>query len=148
MQENVGLIDVAPTLLDLLGFEVPADLDGRSLASFCRSPDKRTGLGEEHQALLERPLVLHRFEDGQHLWGIIQEQWKLIEGPESLELYDLGRDPLEQTNVVLRFPELVEQLRARLTAHRERGADPQSARTEVQIDAELLERLKTLGYVK
>ena len=65
-----------------------------------------------------------------------------------LELYDLGRDPFEQTNVVLRFPELVEQLRARLTAHRERGADPQSARTEVQIDAELLERLKTLGYVK
>lgn len=148
VQENVGLIDVAPTLLDLLGIDVPEDLDGRSLASFCRSPDKRTGLGEERQALIERPLILHRFEDGVHLWGIIQEQWKLIEGPQSLELYHLGRDPLEQTNVVQRFPELAAQLRARLSTHRERGADPHSARTEVQIDAELLERLKSLGYVK
>ncbi len=148
VQENVGLIDVAPTLLDLLGFDVPAEMDGRSLAAFCRSPDKQTGLGEERQALIERPLVLHRFEDGRHLWGIIQEQWKLIVGPQSVELYHLGRDPLEQTNVMERYPELVEQLRARLDTHRERGSDPQSARTDVQIDAELLERLKALGYVK
>jgi len=148
VQENVGLIDVAPTMLDLLGFEVPTDLDGRSLASFCRSMDKQTGLGEERQILIERPLFLHRHEYGQQLWGIIQERWKLIEGPESLELYHLGRDPHEKTNVVEQYPDLVEQLKSRLDAHRDRGIDPHSARTDVEIDAELLERLKSLGYVK
>jgi hypothetical protein len=42
----------------------------------------------------------------------------------------------------------VQQLIAILDEHRGRGSDPQSMRTRVDIDQDLLDRLKAIGYVK
>jgi arylsulfatase A-like enzyme len=148
VRENVSLIDVVPTIFDLIGLDVPADLDGRSLAAFCRSDDKRQGLRAESEALIQRPLILHRFEDGEHLWGVILENWKLIQSHMGVLLYDLNKDPEEQNNLAQGHELLVQQLVAILDEHRGRGSNPQSIRTQVEIDQDLLDRLKAIGYVK
>ena len=146
--ENVSLIDVVPTIFDLIGQDAPIDVDGRSLASFCRSEDKRQGLQSESVALVQRPLILHRFEDGDHLWGVILENWKLIQSHLGVLLYDLETDPGEHNNLADTHQPLVQQLVAILDEHRGRGSDPQSKRTQVDIDQDLLDRLKAIGYVK
>ncbi len=146
--ENVSLIDVVPTIFDLIGVSSPGDMDGRSLASFCRSDDKRSGLTQESAALIERPLILHRFEDGEDLWGVILEDWKLIQSDLGVLLYDLKNDPKELNEVSSENVELALQLIAILDEHRDRGSNPQSMRTQVDIDQDLLDRLKAIGYVK
>lgn len=146
--ENVSLIDVVPTIFDLIGQVAPIDLDGRSLASFCRSEDKRQGLQSESTALVQRPLILHRFEDGDHLWGVILENWKLIQSRLGVLLYNLETDPGEHDNLADTHQPLVQQLIALLDEHRGRGSNPQSMRTQVDIDQDLLDRLKAIGYVK
>jgi len=148
VRENVSLIDVVPTIFDLIGLQAPADLDGRSLAPFCRSEDKRKGLRAESEALTQRPLILHRFEDGEHLWGVILDNWKLIQSHLGVLLYNLAEDPEEQNNIADSHMPLVQQLIAHLDEHRNRGSNPQSMRTQVDIDQDLLDRLKAIGYVK
>lgn len=149
VQENVGIIDVAPTIFDLIGLPVPGDLDGISLAPFCVAGDKETGLGKESAALLDRPLFLHRFENGEELWGIVRERWKLIAAEEGYLLFDLRSDPGELNNLADELWERIgEKLLAELDAHRARDARPQSKRSNVEIDEDLMERLRAIGYVK
>ena len=144
---NVSLIDVAPTILDLVGFPVPEALDGRSLAPLCWAEDKEREPAATRDALDARPLILHRFENGQHLWGAILGRWKLIEGPEGALLYDVQADPGETVDLHEREPEVAARLAAAIQAHRERGSRPLSTRTHVEIDDELLRRLREAGYV-
>jgi arylsulfatase A-like enzyme len=145
--ENVSVIDLAPTLLDLVG--APGEAwDGRSLASRCRQQDKRPPEAER-VAWAERPLFLHRFERGRNLWGVVFEHWKLIQDDDGLlALFDLETDPTEQVNLAGRQPERCERLLALLDTHRARAVTTESRRADVTIDREMLERLKTLGYVK
>jgi arylsulfatase A-like enzyme len=145
--ENVSLVDLLPTLFDLIGRPVD-DTDGRSLADWCRHTDKSPGQ-EQRRQYAERPLFLHRIDDGKQLWGLVFERWKLIQGPGGrCLLFDTIADPGEQTDLAPREPERVERLLSLLDAHRERGMTPDSKRAKVTIDDEMLDTLKGLGYVK
>lgn len=147
LRENVSVIDLAPTLLELVG--APGeDWDGRSLASRCRLKDK-TPNEDERIAWTERPLFLHRFERGRNLWGVVFERWKLIQDDDGLlALFDLVTDPTEQINLADQQRQRCDRLLALLDAHRARAVATDSRRADVTIDREMLERLKTLGYVK
>ena len=144
---NVSLIDVAPTIFDLCGLPVPGDLDGRSLAPLCWAADKGAPVDRLVAELDERPLFLHRLEDDVHLWGVIHGDWKLIRAPEGDLLFDRATDPREQTNLAPERPEVVERLAALLASHVGRGSNPSSTRTNVEIDEDLLRRLREAGYV-
>ena len=150
VEENVCLVDVVPTLIDLLGIDPPRDVDGRSLASLCRMDDKQTGHDRERQDLNQRPLILHRFEEGQHLWGVILGRWKLILSPdgESVELYDLHTDRRETRDLAPEEPKRCERLLEILEEHIEREGKANSARSNVEIDEDLMRLLKGMGYVK
>lgn len=144
---NVSLIDVVPTVFELLGLvpKRPLDPDGRSLAELCWAVDKeRTALRPELQ---ERPLVQHRHEEGVDLWGIVLGNWKMIRGEEGRRLYDLAEDPGEQQDVADRRPEVVARLDELLERHIARAPAPSSTRTRVRIDEDLLRRLEAAGYV-
>src|SRR6185436_20134881 len=83
-----SLIDVAPTLLDLLGLSVPADYQGSSL------------LGEEGRAALfytDYALPLVGLRDGS--WKFIHEL-----GSNRSKLFDLAQDPDERVNLAGEFP--------------------------------------------
>jgi arylsulfatase A-like enzyme len=83
------LIDVYPTLCDLLGLEIPETVEGRSLAPVLQDPDAP---GREHLLLAYRHI--HR--------AVREDRWKLIEyavdGARHTQLFDLQNDPDELDN--------------------------------------------------
>jgi arylsulfatase A-like enzyme/tetratricopeptide (TPR) repeat protein len=123
-------VDLMPTILDLVGVDVGADLDGVSLA---RAPAAdRVVQFEALDASITRgwaPLV-----------GIVQRGWKYIDLPEP-ELYDLVSDPHEQRNLVDRDPHAEVLRRLIKTTAGAEGAAPR-----VALDAEAAGRLRSLGY--
>ncbi len=89
-------VDIAPTLLDLAGIEIPKPMKGLSLVPLLQgeSPSWRKDWYYEH--LFPHPKI-PRNE------GIRTERWKYIRyldtQPVYEELYDLANDPLEETNL-------------------------------------------------
>ena len=147
LAENVSVIDLAPTLLDLCGAPTQ-DWDGRSLAGRCLLKDKAPA-EDERLYWSERPLFLHRFERERHIWGVVFQRWKLIQDHDGLvALFDLETDPTEKVNLAGDQPRRCDRLLALLDDHRSRAVSTDSSEAEVDIDAEMLERLRSLGYVK
>ncbi len=139
VEATTGLIDVAPTLCELAGIEVPSAFVGRSLVDVLR--------GGEAQ---DRPLLAHGNFWGPPLTSWRSGDWKLIltpldDGSERFELFDLATDPTEQRDLSRERPEVVAALTAELellTSH----LQARSEGREIELSAEALERLEALGY--
>jgi arylsulfatase A-like enzyme len=136
----VRLIDVMPTVLDLLGLPAPAS-DGVSLTPLMN------GERQDLEAYAES-IYPQRFG-----WSPIRSlrdgRFKLIDAPRP-ELYDLERDPFEQTNVYTDRPTTAAALNRRLAAMASGGRSwPESAATRqgAPPPPEVRERLAALGYV-
>jgi arylsulfatase A len=106
--------DWVPTLLEVAGLRVPADLDGVSLAALLtRGADAP-----------RRPLFWHfphYTNQGSQPAGAVRDgDWKLIEHYEDgrVELFNLAQDPGETNNGAAREPGRVRQLRSQLAAWR------------------------------
>jgi arylsulfatase A-like enzyme len=104
--DPVSLVDLAPTLLDLMGLTgAMQPLDGIDLVP----------------TLLDAPLALRPPPDRAIViheelqWSVVQWPYQLIVRPADnlVELYDLKRDPGERANLAASHAELVSQLRAR-----------------------------------
>jgi len=93
-------IDILPTVLDALDVKAPAKpaFDGKSLMPML------TGKTKKHHDTL----YWTKGKDGE--WAVRRGDWKLhfIKGKK--ELFDLGKDPSEKTNVASKNQEMVKQL--------------------------------------
>jgi arylsulfatase A-like enzyme/Flp pilus assembly protein TadD len=125
----VSHVDLAPTILDLVGVAPPPQADGVSLAR--PLPAGRALYFEALDASLTRGWAPLR--------GLVQDAWKYIDLPDP-ELYDLGRDPREQTNLVDRDPHAA-VLKRTLDA-----SPPAAAAPHVALDGGAADRLRALGY--
>jgi arylsulfatase A-like enzyme/Flp pilus assembly protein TadD len=132
----VALVDLAPTLLQLLGIAPPSKLDGTSLLA---------ALDQKKDAAPERAIYAETYYPRFHLgWSeltsLVRDRFHYIQGPDP-ELYDLAADPGEKTSILTRerraFAAMREELR-RL----ERPAEAPS-----QEDAETAAKLAALGYL-
>jgi arylsulfatase A-like enzyme len=113
IEAPVSILDVVPTVLDLLGLE-PRTSDGRSLA--------RLLLGEA-SAETERTLAA-RIDEPQNraiARSLVQGRYKLIDAKRlydlprgSAALYDLVLDPGEEHDLAAEAPKIVDNLRAEL----------------------------------
>jgi arylsulfatase A-like enzyme len=110
-------IDIAPTLLDLAGLQVPAGTDGRSLMPLLegKKVDWRTDFFYEHH-----------FHFGGRIprtEGVRTADWKYITyfevNPPFEELYDLKNDPHEERNLAAdpAHKEKLEAMRALYKQH-------------------------------
>ncbi|MFT7485608.1 MAG: arylsulfatase A-like enzyme [Candidatus Paceibacteria bacterium] len=114
-------VDIAPTLLELAGVEVPAAMQGRSLYGLAQAPeeDRRVEVFTEH---------LWDFDRIPRTEGLRTRKWKYIrylDHPEYEELYDIELDPNEERNLASdkTLSGQLEELRARCTraANQARG---------------------------
>jgi arylsulfatase A-like enzyme len=104
----VRLLDLAPTLLQIGGAPVPSEMEGRSLAA---------ALGGE--ALDEKPVYAESlYRTPQELKALRSGGYKLIYNVDdgSVELYDLGSDPLEKLDISAQEAEVAASLRDDLSA--------------------------------
>ena len=93
-------IDVAPTLLELAGTPIPADIEGRSLMPLLRGTarDWRTSFLIEYYSDKVFPRILNMGYQ-----SVRTERWKYIhytELDDMDELYDLAADPGEMNNAI------------------------------------------------
>ncbi|HVR95827.1 MAG TPA: sulfatase, partial [Thermoanaerobaculia bacterium] len=124
-------VDVAPTVLALLGLEGPADLPGRTLLAAAPKDAETTAYFEALSTHLNRGWAPLR--------GVLRERRKYIELPVP-ELYDLPRDPAEKDNRVNEERRTVRTLQAALPA--ESVWPPKKGAVSAEEEA----RLRALGY--
>ena len=138
----VSLVDVMPTVLEWVGAEAVTDLDGLSLWANLTAQEPV----DDRALLMESPLY------GRPHTSLVRWPFKMIVDAHDtpVSLVDLGQDPLERTNVLESHPTVADAMTAELHAHRRTAA---RARVEAPDEAatpsdEILERLKSLGYVR
>ncbi len=138
LPRQVGLIDVMPTVLDMLGQEPPKGTDGVSLLSPPAEQPRSLYVETLH------PRVMHHWSA---LVGVRREDAKFIMAPRP-EIYDLQGDPNEMRNLYGERSELARALFSRLRELA--GGDPQALTVVSQnlpLDEESRQRLAGLGYV-
>jgi arylsulfatase A-like enzyme/Tfp pilus assembly protein PilF len=136
---QVSIVDVMPTVLDLVGLAPQPGIDGRSLARLVLDP-----AAEDH-GVAYAETYFPRFHYGwQHLRAMRDGRWKYIEAP-TPELYDVREDPGETRNVYRAYSRRAEDLRLRLVEMA--GDGVQAAPDKDTLDPETLQRLAALGYV-
>lgn len=136
VDEPVSLLDVAPTILDFLGFPAPPQFQGHSLLKLFRT-----------HASNPEPLYAESMYARDHLScsplrSIRVGRYKYIEAPKP-ELYDLKDDPGEMHNLYAAKPPLALSLRAQLVSF-QKG---QKRREPDTVDADAVSRLRSLGYL-
>ena len=146
------LVDVTPTVLDLVGLPVPSGLDGVSLLplvaheshSEVGSPPTDTSealAGPVSYAETYYPRFHYNWSE---LVAVETERWKFVRAPRP-ELYDLQEDPKQLHDIAAEYPRVA----ATLARHLEQmnlqkpGEEPAPA----ALDPDARARLHALGYV-
>lgn len=122
--EGLGqVIDIAPTLLDLLGLPRPETFRGKSLRSLITGSEvvnTHVFAGAAYSPSAGNPFFRHRSVIASvrnQKWKLIVERLDLPEGPsDEFELYDLTRDAQELRSVVPDSPETLHELKKKLRA--------------------------------
>ena len=141
LPQAVTLADIMPTLLNMSGLPVPAEVQGRSLVPGFFRPDG----GEDVLAYSETYYPRYHF-GWSELRTVQDRRYKLILAPE-LELYDLDQDPGEKQNLAAGRPAVVQDLRKRAEALIENYGRNAHELDFRKIDEETREKLAALGYI-
>ncbi len=139
--EVTGLVDVLPTVCDMAGLPVPADVQGKSLlpAFF--------GLRRKETPLAYSETYYPRFHYGWSDLKAVQDgRYKLILAPVP-ELYDVAADPREEKNLVYLEKKVYERMSAEAEAFISRAGRNAYETDFSKIDEETREKLAALGYV-
>ncbi|MCH2173094.1 sulfatase-like hydrolase/transferase [Myxococcota bacterium] len=156
VDERVSLVDVLPTLVELLDLGLPAAqtqaLDGRSLLphSVRDTRQPRATYAESGRSFYPRETPRRvRFDVAGKLRSVTLEDHKLIYTPglpeaDAYELYQLSSDPNEQNNLYRVDHPALPRLRAQLDTWL--SADPMDPSSEP--DTRDVQALRELGYLE
>ena len=139
---RVGLVDVAPTILEASGIPIPKEMQGQSLVSTMRSTaslDKN----------VDRPIYSetdypHRAFKWSSMRALRTGKYLAIESPKR-EIYDQSADPKALTNLATSSPAVADTLVAALEKFRDQTAADLVA--AAKLDPGQAEKLRALGYV-
>jgi arylsulfatase A-like enzyme len=134
---QVQSIDIAPTLLELVGAAAPERYAGRSLVSAWRDASPEA----DAVALSQTANVIRP-----RWFSVRSKQWKLLVNPDDglEELFHLEADPGEVANLIEREKETAARYREVLSSRMK--LDEAGAGMEA-VDADTIRRLQALGYL-
>jgi arylsulfatase A-like enzyme/Tfp pilus assembly protein PilF len=140
VKESVGLIDVVPTICELLGFEIPRRVQGMSLVPLLQKKE----LSIKNRCFYIESMI-PVYLGANPLLGVRTDDWKYIHTTRP-ELYYLKNDPKELINLLDKesprarhYQDILEQLL------KEQQSAPPGSR--VVLDRETLNKLASLGYI-
>jgi len=141
-----SLVDVAPTVLSLLGLPAPSSFLGKDLLPGRRVPARA-------------PRAVAYSETNGKIFGARAVEWRFVYNPDELhpealggpypigevELYDLRRDPRERHNVAESRADLVASFTAQLLEWKQR--ERREGVPDQTVDEQTRQELKALGYI-
>lgn len=134
----VSLVDLMPTVLDILKIPAPKHVSGRSLLSALQGQEIES---RDCYAETEMPYSLNRWCPPR---TVISDRWKYIQTTRP-ELYDLEQDPGELTNLVDTADDESRRLQASLIAMEESFRRPEAEK--IELSEQDMANLQSLGYV-
>jgi arylsulfatase A-like enzyme len=137
-------IDIAPTIIDLMGDKKPAQLAGISFsrAVFQDSIEHKRLAFVQRRIFKMPPKPYLAFDE----FAVISQKYKLIENQvKGIELFDLTADESEEHNLAAAEPDVAEKLRGEL--RRWQKEYPQFKSDHVIPEKEI-KVLKSLGYLQ
>ena len=141
LPDRVGLVDVAPTLLQLVDIPVPAEMQGESLIQQMHSSPQPSSR--------ERPLYAEsQYGRDAYGWSVLrswrERKYLYIQAPKR-ELYDQEADPQATKNLASQSRAVADTMASELENFRQR------TRSNVAVKAKLsptaVQKLRALGYV-
>ena len=139
---QVRTVDIAPTVLALLGMAEQPGFQGRSLLPLLAGETTDLGLGAYGESVLA-----HETHGYGQLWFYRADGWKYIHAP-AAELYDLSTDPGETVNIAARHPDRVADMRRQLEGLIARSVSRiATGKDTTQLDPKVIENLAALGYI-
>ncbi|MEM1179393.1 MAG: sulfatase-like hydrolase/transferase [Acidobacteriota bacterium] len=147
--QSVSTVDIMPTILELLGVDLPEELDGQiqgeSLGRFFGA-EEDPGDGRSRRQIYAETLSPRLTRQWGELRTLFYGDYKLIHGPRP-ELYDLARDPRELEDLIATEPDIARDLERRLEGFIADNA-VSDIDASVALDEESVRRLQALGYLQ
>jgi len=157
--ETVQLIDVGPTILELIGSRPNGLFQGVSLVPLLQggSLTRKTPIMSSKFAHARAGPELLIPDNRTDAFAIWHDNWKMIyrvnaktAGINEVELYDHHKDPAEKNNVAAKYPEVVDRF---MTEIRQWIKTQDEIRKQlgpagkVEVDQKSIDRLRSLGYL-
>lgn len=142
--QQVGIVDIFPTIIELLGLEpLNSKIDGTSLVPL---------ISNKH--LDEKPIFIqsmpHIAENQKNYVGIRTSKFKYVQeknNNQNFELFDLIDDPLEQYDVAKDNPDVVSEMENILQGFLNQKINSDTRRLDDDERKKVEDELKKLGYI-
>jgi len=146
ISQQVSLLDLAPTILDILGVAKPEAFLGNSLLPLVNG----NRLNERDLGAISESYRPSRAETYHHtnlkMFSVRTGKWKYIYNEvKQDELYSLEDDPKETQNIISAHPEIATELRAKIMAHIE--FEDRSTPSERELIKAKIRKLKGSGKI-
>lgn len=142
VEETVSLVDLFPTILDVLGLEVGHEIEGRSLLASPAEPgtaqrpafSQNSRLKEVNAVVVGDLKLVYYYADS--------------DPARQFGLYDMRSDPDETVNLIGERVEEAEKMKKVLFDWRDRIEQAEEALDEIDLNPEQIKLMKKLGYLK
>jgi arylsulfatase A-like enzyme/Tfp pilus assembly protein PilF len=146
---RVGLVDVAPTLLQIAGLSLPKAMQGESLVPLWTRVSKGPAGATQHlstdRAIYAETDYPHKAFGWSSVRALRSGKYLYIQAPRE-ELYDVFADPNSTKSLVSSAPAVAETLKNQLELFRQRTTGGTPTRLS-SLDPREQEKLSALGYV-
>ena len=158
VDDDVSLVDVAPTLLDLAGLAPEPRFEGRSLTPLLRDPGvaaERAGTPSRKPPANDPPILLELLKTDmtvdlrRHTAGIVEGSSKLLmyQDVRTADTFDLSKDPHERAPMTIAANPAGKALALSLDSmEKELQKRAVATAEEKPLDAGTREKLRALGY--
>jgi len=135
----VSLIDLFPTVFEILDIDVPGDVSGKSFAALF-----------DEKKMPSRPLFAEVNDISGHAVAILEYPWKYIHNfnNRSGQLFNLLTDPNEKTNLIERENERAKKMQSRLHEWMQTTKERWPAAKPATLTPEDIRRLEQMGYMR
>ena len=136
IERRVGLIDLFPTILEYARLPEPEGAMARSLVD------------DIHGDVVEEPLLLAEICTGREEKGtvaVLRGRHKIVVSNDGMQAFDLEEDPLEGNPLGESRPAIFQRLEEVAETHR---TFETSGTALEDLDPEMLEHLRALGYIR
>lgn len=142
VDEQVRLLDIMPTILDLCECPLPENMLGSSLKPLWEA---------ENSENLCRVAISEMWRDTWHIIAVRSEGYKLIwdsKQPDAYRLYDLMHDPKETAPLEVGDEGVISSLQSHIHKTLELMENTRHAVSTPYLDEAMISRLRDLGYLQ